>query len=105
MNDTREPIGFKPCKKCLSLKSILQGQGKRARFLYAKCSCGIDQRTGEAVQASFADNMSREEAQAALETMKQPKPTDNEPPKEKSSKAPWIIAGVLGVFGLLSLRL
>lgn len=103
MNDTREPIGYKPCKKCLSLKSILQGQGKRARFLYAKCSCGIDQRTGEAVQASFADNMSKEDAQAALEIIKQPKPNETEP-KEKSSKAPWIIAGVLGVFGLLSLR-
>ncbi|MCC4787514.1 hypothetical protein BCU71_25475 [Vibrio lentus] len=102
MSDTREPIGFRACKKCLSLKSIFQGQGKRARFLYAKCNCGLDQRTGEPVQASFANHKSKEEAQAELETFKLPKPT--EPPKEKSSKAPWVIAGVLGVFGLLSLR-
>lgn len=104
MSNEREPIGFLPCRKCLSLKSVFQGQGKRARFLYARCNCGLDQRTGEGVQAGFQKYMSKEDASAALEQMKQPKPTETNEPEKKSSKAPWIIAGVLGVFGLLSMR-
>lgn len=103
MSNEREPLGFLPCKKCSSLKSVYQGNGKRARFLYARCGCGLDQRTGEGVQASFHKHMSKEDAAAALEQLTQPKPTENEP-KEKSSKAPWIVGGVLAVVGLMSLR-
>lgn len=103
MSNEREPLGFLPCKKCSSLKSVYQGNGKRARFLYARCGCGLDQRTGDGVQAVFQKHMSKEDAAAALEQLNQPKPTETEP-KEKSSKAPWIVGGVLAVVGLLSLR-
>ncbi|WP_406733419.1 hypothetical protein RJD39_04675 [Vibrio scophthalmi] len=104
MSNDREPIGFLPCKQCLSLKSVFQGQGKRARFLYARCECGLDQRTGNGVQANFAKHMSQDEAAAALQTFKDPKPNDDEKPKDKGSKLPWIVGGVLAVFGLMSLR-
>lgn len=105
MSNEREPIGYLPCTKCKSLKSVYQGTGKRARFLYARCGCGLNQLTGEAVQAEFQKHMSKEDASAALEQLTQPKPTETKPePKEKSSKAPWIVAGVLGVVGLLSMR-
>ncbi len=102
----REPVGFLPCKKCQSLKSIYQGQGKRARFLYAKCECGLDQRTGAPVQNAFAKHVTKEEAQAQLETLKTPTepPTPKEDDKESSSAAPWVIAGLIGVFGLLKLK-
>ncbi|MBY8270205.1 hypothetical protein KW521_12610 [Vibrio fluvialis] len=101
----REPIGYLPCKQCMSLKSVFQGQGKRARFLYARCDCGLDQRTGSGVQASFNKHIAKEEAQAVLEQLQLPPPKDDEDkPKEKSSKAPWIIGGVLAVVGLFSLR-
>ena len=103
MSDTREPIGYLPCKECLSLKSVFQGQGKRARFLYVKCDCGIDQRTGAVVQSKWAQHVSKEEAAAALEAMKQPEPKETDEPKPKS-KAPWIVAGVLGAVSLLALR-
>ncbi|WP_406733464.1 hypothetical protein RJD39_04815 [Vibrio scophthalmi] len=101
----REPIGFLPCKQCLSLKSVFQGQGKRARFLYARCKCGLDQRTGDGVQANFAKHLSKDEASEALAKLQEPKPTEeNKPPQEKGSKMPWIVGGVLAVFGLISLR-
>lgn len=104
MSNEREPIGFLPCKQCLSLKSVFQGQGKRARFLYARCSCGLDQRTGDSVQANFSKHLSKEEASEALDKLKEPKPNEDDKPKEKGSKMPWIVGGVLAVFGLLSLR-
>lgn len=103
MSNEREPIGFLPCKKCLSLKSIYQGNGKRAKFLYSRCGCGLNQLTGDVVQAEFHKHMSKEDATEALNKLKEPKPNETDEPK-KSSKAPWIIAGVLGVFGLLSLK-
>lgn len=99
----REPVGFLPCKKCQSLKSVYQGQGKRARFLYAKCECGLDQRTGAPVQNAFAKHLTREEAQAQLDTLKTPTETPT-PKEENSSAAPWVIAGVIGVLGLLKLK-
>ncbi|MCF7355070.1 hypothetical protein [Vibrio phage vB_VruC_PG21] len=99
----REPVGFLPCKKCLSLKSVYQGQGKRARFLYAKCKCGLDQRTGAPVQNAFAKHITKEEAQAQLETLKTPTET-KEQKEESSSTVPWVIAGLIGVFGFLKLR-
>ncbi|MCG9576426.1 hypothetical protein L1D14_09260 [Vibrio tubiashii] len=104
MSNEREPIGFLPCKKCSSLKSVFQGQGKRARFLYARCGCGLDQRTGDGVQAAFQKHMSKEDAAAALELIKQPKPSETDQTEKKSSKAPWIVGGVLAVVGLMSLR-
>lgn len=103
MSNEREPLGFLPCKKCLQVKRIYQGNGKRAKFLYARCGCGLNQLTGDAVQAEFQRHMSQEDATEALNKLKAPKPTENEP-KEKSSKAPWIVGGVLAVVGLMSLR-
>lgn len=100
----REPIGFLPCKQCLSLKSVFQGQGKRARFLYARCECGLDQRTGNAVQANFAKHMCHEDAGAALTILQTPNTNNDEKPKEKSSKVPWVVGGVLAVFGLMRLK-
>lgn len=104
MSNEREPIGFLPCKKCLQVKRIYQGNGKRAKFLYARCGCGLNQLTGDAVQAEFQKHMSQEDAAEALELIKQPKPTETDKPEKKSSKAPWIFVGILGVFGLLSMK-
>ncbi|MCG9578131.1 hypothetical protein L1D14_18105 [Vibrio tubiashii] len=104
MSNEREPIGFLPCKKCLQVKRIYQGNGKRAKFLYARCGCGLNQLTGDTVQAEFQKHMSKEDAAEALNKLKEPKPNGEEPPKPKASKAPWIVGGVLAVVGLLSLR-
>lgn len=104
MSDTREPIGFLPCSKCHSLKSIFQGQGKRARFLYAKCGCGMDQRTGAAVQSDFSKHLPKEEAHAQLNQLTKPKNDDDGLKETKSSKAPIVIAAILGGIGLLTLR-
>ncbi len=100
----REPIGYLPCKQCQSLKKVFQGQGKRARFLYTRCDCGLDQRTGAAIQASWSKHLSKEEAAEALAKLQTPSPNEEDKPTEKPSKAPLVIAGVLGLFGLLSMR-
>ncbi|MFW7525303.1 hypothetical protein ACODM8_14370 [Vibrio ostreicida] len=103
MSEPREPIGFLPCKTCLNLKSVYQGQGKRARFLYVRCECGLDQRTGSCVQTVWQKHLNKEEATEALGAMKNV-PSEQPAPNDKSSKAPLMVCCVLGVFGLLSLR-
>lgn len=102
MND-REPVGFLPCKQCLSLKKVFQGQGKRARYLYTRCDCGLDQRTGAAIQSAWSKHTTEPEALEALEALKQPEKTE-EPEKPKRSKAPLVIMGALAVFGLFKLK-
>ena len=101
----RDPIGYLACNQCLEVKKVYQGQGKRAKFLYSRCGCGVDQRTGSAVQAQFASHKSLEEATADLKQMSSPpEPKTTEKPPKKACKTPWIIGGVVAFFGLLSLR-
>ncbi|EGQ8172100.1 hypothetical protein GYL69_000110 [Vibrio vulnificus] len=84
-----EILGYLPCSKCKTPKKIIQGQGKRARFLRARCKCGPDCRTGEDIQAYFATYKPLEEVEQMLkptpEPVTEPEPVP-EPQNNKTTK-------------------
>ena len=105
-----QPIGFLPCRACNTVKSIYQGKGRNAQFLYAKCECGTDTRKGATVQEKFAQHLPLEQAQTALENAQPnngPKPIEDngssaepeqpqpQPESKPSSMVGWCVFGLL----------
>lgn len=105
-----KPVGFLPCRACNTVKSVYQGKGRNAQFLYAKCECGTDTRKGVTVQNKLAQHVPLEEAQQALDaaqasneekpveskessaTQAQPEP---QPEQKPSSVVGWCVFGLL----------
>lgn len=54
MESENEILGYVLCKTCNEPKSVKQGTGKRSNFVYARCSCGVDTRTGKCAQAELS---------------------------------------------------
>ncbi|NAW64526.1 hypothetical protein [Photobacterium halotolerans] len=69
-----DPIGYIACLTCLTPKAIMQGTGRRKNYLYGRCKCGPDNRTGEAIQAQFKAFKSLDEIEAEIASHKQPQP-------------------------------
>lgn len=56
--DDRKPVGTEHCDECGTLARFYQVQkGHRLGYLYRRCECGADQRTGAAVQVRWLKTM------------------------------------------------
>lgn len=56
--DNRKPVGTAYCDRCDAEAAFYQVQsGKRRGYLYKRCGCGCDQKTGEAVQREWLGEM------------------------------------------------
>lgn len=111
-------LGYIVCHECLEPKKIIQGMGKRARFLRAKCSCGASNLTGEAIQKKWRQHKTLNDVQAEIEQLKSPTPLKqeeiqaedleqtkhqvktSEQDAEPSSIAKWVFGGLLAAFGV-----
>lgn len=54
MESSADILGYIHCTTCDEPKEIKQGKGKRSRFVYGRCKCGPDQRTGVAAQTELS---------------------------------------------------
>ncbi|EGR2797607.1 hypothetical protein DU976_17300 [Vibrio navarrensis] len=108
-------VGYLPCRVCQSPKKIIQGKGKRARFLRARCKCGPDCRTGEEIQAVWANHKTLEEVEAILNPVNEttpepePEPEQQEKPKEEDAKpggfARFAVGGLCFLLGTVTARM
>ncbi|WP_342606965.1 hypothetical protein [Vibrio tritonius] len=108
-------LGYVLCRDCMTPKQIIQGSGKRARFLRAKCECGASMLTGAKIQAKWAKYKTLEEVQAQIKELTTPTPLPKQevtPADLEQTKQPsqsqtkpsgavaWVIGGALAAFGL-----
>ncbi|ELV8742269.1 hypothetical protein ACWOK6_004251 [Vibrio vulnificus] len=109
-----EILGYLPCSKCKTPKKIIQGQGKRARFLRARCKCGPDCRTGEDIQAYFATYKPLEEVEQMLKPTPEPVTEPESVPEPQNNKtttsanssaAKFIIGGFCFLLGNVTAKM
>ncbi|CCN85486.1 conserved hypothetical protein [Vibrio nigripulchritudo SFn27] len=79
----KEILGYVVCRTCLTPKAIMQGTGKRANYVYGRCECGLDNRTGAAAQKKMRAYKTLEEVQAEIEQLKNPEPEPEPQPESK----------------------
>lgn len=59
-NDNRKAVGTEHCSECGTLARFFQVQkGNRTGFLYRRCECGADQKTGASLQMKWLNRMDR----------------------------------------------
>ncbi len=104
----KERLGYITCRTCMTPKAIMQGSGKRKEYVYGRCDCGPDNRTGKPAQLEMKGFKSLEEIQAEIEVLNQPKPEPitepqpepkpvvNEPQPDSESK-PMGTAACVGI--------
>lgn len=117
--DNRKAVGTEHCSECGTLARFYQVQrGNRTGYLYRRCECGADQKTGAALQARWLATMKRTDetmiphplnlAQPAPEPKPKPAPEEtpnlsNEEVREVNDepRQPGKKAGVFGVAALV----
>lgn len=58
--DNRKPVGTEHCDECGTTARFYQVQrGNRLGYLYRRCECGADQKTGAAIQVKWLSRMQR----------------------------------------------
>lgn len=105
-----EIVGTLHCDECNEEASVLQTKRGKGTYLYRRCGCGCDQRTGAAIQKKWALEMT---PRAGFEHLK-PEQTEPEPivepettePEPKPIAAPEPVkpmkgAGFMPIFGAL----
>ncbi|MCC2525515.1 hypothetical protein [Vibrio coralliilyticus] len=70
----KERLGYITCRTCMTPKAIMQGSGKRKEYVYGRCDCGPDNRTGKPAQLEMKGFKPLEDIQAEIEALNQPKP-------------------------------
>lgn len=116
--DNRKPVGTEHCNECGTLARFFQVQkGHRTGYLYKRCECGCDQKTGAAVQSRWLQNMQRTGEPMIphpLEQVREPEPEQEPKPEEtldnsggepepESKKTGLIGLGILLVAGAAAL--
>ena len=90
--DNRKPVGTEHCSECGTLARFYQVQkGHRTGYLYRRCECGADQKTGAAVQTRWLQNMTRTDEPMIphpLDRSTDPEPTGGEPAEPAPEKPP-----------------
>lgn len=81
------PLGYVVCKTCLTPKAIYQGTGKRQNFVYGRCACGLDNRTGKAIQTQLKAFKPLDDIEAELTILNQPVEIANQSQSEPQSAA------------------
>ncbi|CAM3794188.1 hypothetical protein [Vibrio aquimaris] len=79
----KEILGYITCHTCMSPKAIIQGSGKRKDYVYGRCECGPDNRTGKPAQLEMRGFKTLEEIQAEIEALNQPKPESKPEPQSE----------------------
>lgn len=104
----KEILGYITCRTCMTPKAIMQGTGKREKYVYGRCECGVDNRTGTAAQSKMKGVKPLEEIQAEIEALNQskaepkpepqpePKPVVNQPQPDSEPK-PMGTAACVGI--------
>ena len=80
MENDNDVLGYVVCNTCKEPKSVKQGKGKRAKFVFARCTCGLDTRTGKQAQIELKAFKSLEEIQSQIVANNEPldKPNNEE---------------------------
>lgn len=106
--DGRKPVGTAPCSQCETEAAFYQVKtGKRKGYLYRRCGCGCDQKTGEAVQREWLAVMVPT-GEPMIEhplNLDEPEPVPSTEPQETpndESPEPQTPRKVSGVFGVLA---
>lgn len=98
----RETVGTIDCDVCGKIASLHQTARGKRRLLYKRCGCGCDQRTGEAIQKKWAQEMT---PRAGFEHLKpeqtEPEPETTEPQTNAEPVKPIKGAGFMPIFGAL----
>lgn len=103
----REAVGYIDCKDCGERGSLHLTKRGKGSFLYKRCGCGCDQRTGVKIQEKWRREMEPLPGFEDLrieppepDGVKVPEPTKepekNQEKEPKATGAPWIIAGIVG---------
>jgi hypothetical protein len=79
-----EIVGTLLCKECKEIASVLQTKRGKGTYLYRRCGCGCDQRTGAAIQKRWATDMT---PKAGFEHLKL-EPTEPEPTQQPETAKP-----------------
>lgn len=87
----KEILGYITCRTCMTPKVIMQGSGKREKYVYGRCECGVDNRTGSAAQSKMKGFKSLADIELEIETVKNGKPKLNEPILEPQSELTSIV--------------
>ncbi|WP_070964729.1 hypothetical protein [Vibrio sonorensis] len=82
----KEILGYITCRTCMTPKAIMQGSGKREKYVYGRCECGVDNRTGSAAQSKMKGFKSLADIELEIETIKNGKPKLNEPKPEPQTE-------------------
>lgn len=110
-NDNRKPVGTEYCGECGTIARFFQVQkGNRLGYLYRRCECGADQRSGAAVQLKWLSVMEPTGSDMIPHPM-QAQVKNEEGESSVESSEPLEVAGVeekteskkVGLFGLLIL--
>lgn len=90
--DNRKAVGTEHCSECGTLARFYQVQkGNRTGYLYRRCECGADQRTGAAVQVKWLESMQRTGETMIphpLEGSREPAPEPAKPAPEEPENNP-----------------
>jgi len=76
--ENRPVVGTLNCDECGETASLHQTARGKRRLLYRRCGCGCDQRTGEAIQKHWRQNMT---PRPGFEHLAEPKPEPEQPNK------------------------
>lgn len=101
-----ETVGTFHCGDCDTVADVKLTKRGKGTYLYVRCGCGCDQRTGKAIQEKWAQQMTPREGFEYLkpeQTEPEPKPAEPElietvkvEPKKKVKGA-----GLMPIFGAL----
>lgn len=112
--DNRKPVGTEHCDQCGTLARFYQVQkGNRTGYLYRRCECGADQRTGAAIQCKWLESMDRTAETMIPHPLEQvretppepapPEPEETPEPRTSSGGNPETTNHKAGALGLLAM--
>ncbi|RSD30338.1 hypothetical protein [Vibrio pectenicida] len=81
----KEILGYITCRTCMTPKAIIQGSGKRKEYVYGRCECGPDNRTGKPAQLEMKSFKPLADIELEIKTIKNGKPKLNDPKPEPQS--------------------
>jgi len=101
MDNEKTVLGYIVCHDCMTPKAIYQGSGKRIKYVYGRCTCGMDNRTGKSAQEKMSTFKPLEDVQAEIEAIKanklakqtqsEPQSKDNNEPQPQGNQPQSVV--------------